>query len=98
MLKIRTLLVVWEQIASVSIPYAISIILGSMGLLFGSLRSFSALVVEPEGQTWEEGGEDNVQIIFLSVGLVFLFLMGIFPHWLSIIFSRLIEGVEMLSL
>lgn len=91
------LLEIWNKTASYSIILATWIFLGNIGLLFGSLRAFSSLVTGPETLTWQEK-EDKVQIVYLTAGLIILFLMGLFPHWFYLFFDRIIGGVRMLNL
>ncbi len=91
------LLTLWKQISSYSYILASWTFMGSMGLLFGSLRSFSCLMTGPDEVDRQEQ-EDKVQVFYLVAGLIILFLLGIFPHWVDLFFSRIIEGVEMLNL
>lgn len=91
------LLAVWREISSLSTILVIWVFIGSLGLLVGSLRSFSMLMTVEQEMDWR-GEEDNVQKVYLLAGMIFLVLMGIFPHWIHLFISRLVEGVEMLSL
>jgi formate hydrogenlyase subunit 3/multisubunit Na+/H+ antiporter MnhD subunit len=85
---------VWSQTAAISPSLVLLSFSGSLGLLLGALRSFSHLVTEPENLE-VQGEEDLLQRIFLTTGLVVLFLMGIFPHFINLVFIRILGGVTM---
>ena len=91
------LLAIWREISNLSILLVIWVYIGSLGLLIGSLRSFSMLMTGEEEAEWQ-GEEDNVQKVYLLAGMIFLVLMGLIPHWIHLFINRLIDGVEMIIL
>jgi NADH-quinone oxidoreductase subunit N len=77
----------WEQIGTFSIITAIWYFVGTLGLLTGGIRVLAVLVAS----TSEEGfnpKENWSQRIYLSIGILILILMGIFPQWISPLISR----------
>ena len=91
------LLQIWREVAEFSTILATWVFLGSLGLMVGTLRTFSALMSDASELDIREEGE-NIYIYYLVAGVVFLFLMGLFPHWIQFFTNRLLEGVELLNL
>lgn len=78
----------WEQLGIYSLTSAIWYLVGSLGLLTGGIRVLAVLVA-PFNNEGFNSGENWSQRIFLSIGILLLILMGIFPQWISPLISRL---------
>jgi formate hydrogenlyase subunit 3/multisubunit Na+/H+ antiporter MnhD subunit len=72
-------LALWEAVAGVSIAPAIWMGVGITGLLFSAFRSFAAISMAPEYTGWE-ARENPVQRIMLGLGVLGLFVLGLFPQ------------------
>lgn len=80
------------QLAQTNLLGAMGVMLGGVGLLVAALRVLGVLVMAPVG---EEPGE-MVHLpellgrrIWLSAGLIFLILLGLFPQWITPFIVRL---------
>jgi NADH-quinone oxidoreductase subunit N len=67
-----------EKTAIDSLPLAIALFGGSVGLIIGGARALMAMA-GGEKQPWNLG-ESRMQIILLAGGILFLFVMGILPQ------------------
>lgn len=78
-------LALWRELSGQSGLIAALVLLGSVGLLAGGLRTLAALVASPQQESQEkiEGGRlfrQPVQV-FLAVGALVLLLIGLMPQW-----------------
>jgi NADH-quinone oxidoreductase subunit N len=71
---------VWEGLAHSSLPLTFWVLIGSLGLFASAVRALAALVNAPAGTTWGTR-EAPTQRFLLAIGLLFLFLLGLFPQW-----------------
>ena len=85
----------WEGLAGNSLLLAVWLLVGTLGLLTGAVRSLAALVMAPEYAPWESN-ETWTQRLMLGLGILGLFLLGVFPQVvgpllenLPLMFSRL---------
>lgn len=85
----------WEGLAGSSLLLAFWLLVGILGLLVGAVRSLAVLVMAPDYSPWETR-ETWVERIMLGVGIVGLFILGVFPQVmrplleaLPLMFSRL---------
>ena len=83
------LLVLWNQLAAITPSMSLLSFLGSVGLLIGCLRSLAVLIMGPQNIPWNQR-EDLTQRIYLFIGIVCLFILGIFPQWFYPLFSGLV--------
>ncbi|MEA3351099.1 MAG: proton-conducting transporter membrane subunit [Chloroflexota bacterium] len=91
-------LTLWEQLSNAASFAAFWSILGSVGLMAGGLRSLAVLVMGPEDLPWpEEERESIFARILILVGIVMLFVMGLFPQWFLTMLTSLSMGVETLT-
>jgi NADH:ubiquinone oxidoreductase subunit 2 (subunit N) len=80
--------VVWESLASSSLPLAFWVFIGSLGLFAGAVRTLAVLVTASEGIHWEVR-ETQAHRFFLLVGIFSLFLLGLFPQWTLPLWTKL---------
>jgi len=72
--------VLWEKLAVQSLPAAIWFGVASLGLWIGALRSLAVLTMAPENAKWESR-ENWSQRLLIGLGLLALFVFGLFPQW-----------------
>jgi formate hydrogenlyase subunit 3/multisubunit Na+/H+ antiporter MnhD subunit len=72
-------LALWEGLASQSLGVAFWFLIGILGLLTGATRTLAVLVMAPEGTGWELQ-EHWRSGIMIGIGVLGLFLLGIFPQ------------------
>jgi NADH-quinone oxidoreductase subunit N len=76
-----------DGLAQVSPAVVVWLLIGMVGLLLSGLRSLAVLVMGPD-ENWrslESVGQD----FFLVLGIMGLFIVGLFPHWFLTLFSNL---------
>ena len=81
-------LALWENLARVSLPAALWMGIGIVGLLTGSFRSLAVLSMADEYTSWELH-EDWLQGIMLGLGMIGLLILGIFPQFVQYFLSDL---------
>jgi len=75
--------ILWEQLLDIGWLLIVVSLLGSLGLTTSALRSLAVLVMGPEGLPWREEENDNLMSqILLLIGIIALFLIGLFPQWI----------------
>ena len=79
---------VWEGLARTSLPVAFWVFIGSLGLFASAVRVLGALTSAPAGSTWGTR-ETQLQRILVSIGLLCLFLLGLFPQWVLPLWTKL---------
>lgn len=72
-------LALWEGLANQSLLAAFWLLVGILGLLFGGVRTLAVLVMSPENTAWSLN-ENWIQVIMLGVGVIGLFILGLFPQ------------------
>jgi formate hydrogenlyase subunit 3/multisubunit Na+/H+ antiporter MnhD subunit len=80
--------VLWENLATLSFPSAIWFGVASLGLWLGALRTLMALVQSQEDVPWKSN-ETWDQRVLIGIGLLGLFLLGLFPQWAQPLLSNL---------
>jgi formate hydrogenlyase subunit 3/multisubunit Na+/H+ antiporter MnhD subunit len=83
---IRQLL--WEKLAATSFPPAIWFGIASLGLWLGALRTLMALVQLQPDIPWKSS-ETWAQRILIGLGLLGLFVLGLFPQWVQPLLTNL---------
>jgi formate hydrogenlyase subunit 3/multisubunit Na+/H+ antiporter MnhD subunit len=81
-------LATWEGLASNSFTNVIWIMAGNLGLFFSSIRVMLVLTKAPEGAQWKSR-ETVPQGVLLSIGIIALILLGIFPQWVLPLWTKL---------
>lgn len=77
----------WEQLGIISLSGAIWYAIASIGLFMGGIRSLAVLVA-PSYERFSIK-ENWTQRILLSIGILMLIFLGIFPQWIAPLLSRL---------
>ncbi|GAB4421080.1 MAG: hypothetical protein Kow002_09810 [Anaerolineales bacterium] len=81
-------LALWHGLASQSINLAFWLLLGILGLMTGAIRSMAVLVMSPEEDAWEFH-EQWKHGILMGAGILFLFVLGLFPQLAQILLREL---------
>lgn len=69
-----------EQLAAGSFSETLFVLIGNFGFLIVALRVLTRLLTPVEGQA-EITGETMVQRVYLTIGILLIILIGIFPGW-----------------
>jgi NADH-quinone oxidoreductase subunit N len=81
-------LAVWEGVAAKSLPAVIWVLAGCLGLFISALRTIFIFVTVPDGTSW--GSHETIlQRILIVTGVVTLLLLGLFPQWTLLLWTRL---------
>jgi multicomponent Na+:H+ antiporter subunit D len=83
----------WESLAKGSLMNAFWFGTGIFGLTIGLFRTMATLVMAPENST-AESLETLSQRVFITAGVSFLVIFGIFPQWLAPILENLAAMFE----
>lgn len=70
----------WHKLASLSPAIAIFTLLGSVGLFASSIRMLAVLIMGKDETGWKFQ-ENRGVLFFLTIGMILLFLVGLFPQW-----------------
>lgn len=81
-------MVLLEGLSQISFLAAILALAGCAGLLIGGLRSLAVLIMGTEETSWKMT-ESPAQKTFLGLGIIALFILGLFPQWFLPIFANL---------
>lgn len=74
--------VLWEKLAMFSSPSALWFGIATLGLWIGALRSLAVLIAAPEDMPWKSQ-ETWDQRVLIGLGLLGLFVFGLFPQWVQ---------------
>lgn len=80
--------VLWSSLAAQSLPSALAGLIGITGLMAGAIRSLAVLSMGAEEDRWVIS-ENRWQIIFLSIGILIIFLLGLVPQTYMTILSNI---------
>jgi formate hydrogenlyase subunit 3/multisubunit Na+/H+ antiporter MnhD subunit len=72
-------LALWENLARLSLPAALWMGIGIVGLLTSTIRSLAVISMAEEYTTWQPR-ESLTQRIMLGLGVLSLFILGLFPQ------------------
>jgi formate hydrogenlyase subunit 3/multisubunit Na+/H+ antiporter MnhD subunit len=81
-------LALWEELARQSLGNAFWILIGVLGLLTGAARTLAVFVMAPENTPWKLN-ESWMQSIMLGIGVIGLFIIGLFPQLMQPFLSSL---------
>lgn len=81
-------LALWESLARVSISGALWMGIGIIGLLTSVFRSLAVISMAEEYTTWELR-ESPTQVFMIGVGVIGLFILGLFPQTVQYFLSNL---------
>jgi NADH-quinone oxidoreductase subunit N len=75
-------IVLWSGLANQSIILAIVTLLGSIGLFVSAIRTLTVLISGKQDVKWSIQ-EKNWATPLVAVGVILIFLVGLFPQWFS---------------
>lgn len=81
-------LALWEGLASQSLSVAFWFLVGILGLLTGAIRTLAVLVMAPDGTGWELQERWGAGIM-IGLGVIGLFILGIFPQTFRFVLANL---------
>lgn len=81
-------LALWEGLARISIGSALWVLVGTVGLLTSAFRSLAVISLAEEYTGWE-ARESAGQMLMLGLGVIGLFLLGLFPQAVQFILDDL---------
>jgi|NGEPerStandDraft_6_1074524.scaffolds.fasta_scaffold50460_1 NADH-quinone oxidoreductase subunit N len=81
-------LAVWEGVAAKSLPAVSWVLVGCLGLFISALRTIYFFITVPEGTRWSSH-ETIPQRILIVFGVVILLLLGLFPQWTLLLWTKL---------
>jgi NADH-quinone oxidoreductase subunit N len=89
-------LALWDALARVSLSTALWMGIGIVGLFIASFRTLAVLSMADEYAGWEVG-ENWLQGIMLGLGMIGLFILGLFPQIMQYFLSKLPSMFEHLG-
>jgi formate hydrogenlyase subunit 3/multisubunit Na+/H+ antiporter MnhD subunit len=87
------ILAIWEGVAREKMIFAFWVGVGIASLLTSALRSLAVFVMTPKKENWRLGG-GWAQNIFLGLGIILLFVLGLFPQLIYPILVDLPKAFE----
>ncbi|RPI93733.1 MAG: hypothetical protein EHM40_08915 [Chloroflexi bacterium] len=81
-------LALWEGLSRISIGSALWMMVGIVGLLISTFRSLAVISIAEEYTSWERR-ESPAQMLMLGLGVLGLFILGLFPQALQFILADL---------
>jgi formate hydrogenlyase subunit 3/multisubunit Na+/H+ antiporter MnhD subunit len=89
-------LALWKGLAVTNALFSTLTLLGSMGLMVAGMRSLALFFSKTEDQAWKIN-EGWTVLFFLVIGIILLFLIGVFPQWFLPPLANLALSFEQLS-
>ena len=81
-------LALWEGLSNVSLSAALWMGVGIIGLLTSTFRSLAVIIMAEEYTTWQPR-ETPAQMLMLGLGMIGLFILGLFPQTLQFFLADL---------
>ncbi len=81
-------LALWEGLSRISIGSALWMMVGIIGLLTSAFRSLAVISLAEEYSSWEPR-ESSAQMLMLGLGVIGLFILGLFPQTVQFILADL---------
>lgn len=81
-------LALWEGLSRVSIGSALWMMIGIIGLLTSAFRSLAVISLAEEYTSWEPR-ESPAQMLMLGLGVIGLFILGLFPQAVQFVLADL---------
>ena len=81
-------LAIWQELAGQSLSTTVWVFVGMLGLLVAAIRTLAVFVMVDEEKKWVVN-ESWVQMIMLGLGVIGLFILGMFPQILQIFLADL---------
>jgi len=81
-------LALWQELAGQSLAISFWVFIGMLGLLIGAIRTLAVFVMTEESKAWALN-ESWVQMLMLGVGMISLFILGMFPQILQPLLVKL---------
>jgi formate hydrogenlyase subunit 3/multisubunit Na+/H+ antiporter MnhD subunit len=75
-------LALWQELAGQSLIVSFWVFIGLLGLLIALIRTLAVFVMAEENESWEVN-ESWTQMTMLGLGMVALFILGMFPQVLQ---------------
>jgi formate hydrogenlyase subunit 3/multisubunit Na+/H+ antiporter MnhD subunit len=75
-------LALWQELAKQSLAVSFWVFVGLLGLLVAAMRTLAVFVMAEENKAWE-WNESWVQTTMLGLGVIGLFILGMFPQVLQ---------------
>jgi NADH-quinone oxidoreductase subunit N len=89
-------LALWEGLSRVSLGAALGMAVGIAGLLTSAFRSLAVISMAEEYTSWQPR-ESLTQMTMLGLGMIGLFILGLFPQALQVFLSNLPNMFEHLG-
>lgn len=81
-------LALWEGLSRISIGSALWMMIGIIGLLISAFRSLAVISLAEEYTSWEPR-ESPAQMLMLGLGVIGLFILGLFPQAVQFVLADL---------
>lgn len=81
-------LALWENLSRLSINSALWMMIGIVGLLTSTFRSLAVISIAEEYTSWEPR-ESQAQMLMLGLGMIGLFILGLFPQAIQFVLADL---------
>ena len=81
-------LALWESLSRISLSSALLMAIGIVGLLTSAFRSLAVISMADEYTSWHPR-ENRTQMIMLGMGMIGLFILGLFPQTLQYFLANL---------
>jgi len=75
-------LALWQELAGQSLAISFWVFVGLLGLLIAAIRTLAVFVMAEENTAWKLN-ESWVQLTMLGLGVIGLFILGMFPQVLQ---------------